>query len=232
MPAEEPYARPSRANYGFAVQAAGGEAHYTLNDLALLDDYLARCDGWIVSGGSDVDPAIYGGNPNAPGLDECDTARDAFELALIPRLLARKVPSLYICRGIQVLNVALGGSLIEDIPSDPAVQSSITHAQHRGEPPIPRDRALTDHVVRVAPESRLAAALGCTELRTNSLHHQALRAVAPSLRVTATTADGIVEGVDGPADQPFCIAVQWHPEALADAPSRALFAALVNAALL
>ena len=144
-------------------------------------------------------------------------------------MLEAKTPLLLICRGIQIANVALGGTLIEDIPSEPGVQSALTHAQHLIDPPILRGHVLPDHVVHLTRGSRLAAVLGVTELQTNSLHHQALGKVAAALRVSGLTSDGIIEGIEGPPGHPFCLGVQWHPEALEDEPSRRLFAGLIGA---
>ena len=223
---EDPYARTARGNYGRAVARAGGSPRYVVGDLERLDGYLAWAQAWVLSGGPDIDPARYGGNRAAPGLDACDEAYDAFELALTRRIVSERLPALFVCRGIQVLNVALGGTLIEDLPSEFGAAATIGHAQHHAAPQIPREQIAPGHVVALEAGTRLAAIVGASSIATNSLHHQALRAVAPQLRVSARTADGVVEAAEID-DHPSLIAVQWHPEALADAPSTALFAALV-----
>jgi putative glutamine amidotransferase len=185
-----------------------------------LRGLLPRLDGLLLSGGGDLDPARYGAPPHplAAGLD---AARDATELALTRWAVAEGRPLFGICRGAQVLNVALGGTLYGDVGEHPGA------LQHT----YPSEAAaLRPHPVQVAEGSRLAEVLGLPVLAVNSLHHQAVRAVAPGLRVAARAPDGLVEAVELPG-HPFALAVQWHPESLPEAPEmQRLFAALVAAA--
>jgi len=186
---------------------------------------LENCDGLVLTGGGDVDPRYYG-EAAAPALDDVLPARDEMEFAALDVALGRGLPILGICRGCQVLNVHLGGTLWQDIAA--GSPGPIAHRQAgRWEE--------QSHDVAIAPDSKLAAILGATAVRTNSFHHQAVRAAAPRLRVTATSGDGLAEAVEL-RDYPFCIAVQWHPERGDDAapdsdPDRRLFAGFHEAVL-
>lgn len=192
------------------------------DDASLARDYVARVDGLLLTGGDDVHPRFYGEAPH-PRIDLVDERRDAFEIALVRAARERTVPVLGICRGLQIMNVALGGDLYQDIPSQ--AESAVGHAQ----------KTLREgpwHEVEIRPGTRLAEILGEPRTAVNSYHHQACRRVAEGLLVTATTVDGIVEAVEDPGC-PFFLAVQWHPEVLEGgkaASSRKLFAAFVAAA--
>jgi putative glutamine amidotransferase len=189
-------------DYVESVKRAGGEA-VVLDAAGDPAGTLDRVDGLLLTGGLDVDPALYGETPHA--TTEVDAARDWFEIPLSRDAIARDLPIFAICRGVQVLNVAAGGTLIQDIPSE--VTTDLTHAID-----IPKDHAA--HEVRVAPGTRLAASLGSTPHETcavNSRHHQAVGRVAPSFVVSATSADGVIEAIERPAST-FCLGVQWHPE--------------------
>ncbi|MBM6775264.1 gamma-glutamyl-gamma-aminobutyrate hydrolase family protein [Olsenella profusa] len=193
-------------------------------DPALLARALDAVDGVVLTGGQDVDPARYGErDPAAAALcGELCLARDAMESVLVPALVTRDVPTLGICRGIQSLNVALGGTLWQDLP-----RQRPSAVEHHGKPPYEEPV----HTVEVLPATPLAACVGAGELAVNSYHHQALREVAPDLRVMAEAPDGVVEAVWRPASR-FLWAVQWHPEFAhrVDEPSRKIFSALVAAA--
>jgi putative glutamine amidotransferase len=185
---------------------------------------LDGCDGLLLTGGEDVDPAHYGAPPSR-ALGPVDRARDAFELAVFRAARERDVPVLGICRGIQLINVALGGTLWQDLPSER--DGSVNH-----DPGGARDART--HAVSLAPGSRVAAALGATEITPNSFHHQGIRDLAPGLVATGWTADGLIEAVETEAEDGWLLAVQWHPEEMhreAAAPEQGLFAALVAAAL-
>jgi putative glutamine amidotransferase len=189
-----------------------------------VPDVLDACDGVLLTGGADIDPANYGVAERHPTV-KIDAARDAYELALAREVLARDLPVLAICRGVQLLNVAAGGSLIQDIPSQHP--SDVRHAQR--EP-----RHSHAHVVRVPRESRLAEVLGdgldLEALPVNSRHHQCVDRVAPGLVVAATAPDGVVEGLERPGAR-FCLGVQWHPENFwATGEFSKLFTGLVEAA--
>ena len=174
-----------------------------LEDAAqLAGEILDNCDGLLLSGGTDVDPKIFGDVPHT-ALGRVDAPRDPFEITLAREAVRRNMPVLGICRGLQVLNVALGGTLIQDIPSD--VPGALSH--ETGE-----DRLVIAHDVVIEPGSRLASLLSTTRVGTNSFHHQAAKRVGEGLTVSATSAeDGIVEGLEM-RDRTFVVAVQWHPE--------------------
>ena len=188
---------------------------------------IARCldavDGILLSGGVDVEPSCYGETPH-PALGETDADRDAAEIALIRLALKRDKPVFAICRGLQILNVALGGTLYQDLPTEKP--SEIRHAQT--EQNIPRPEAV--HSIRIDPDSRLARVVGASTMQVNSLHHQALKDVADGLKVTAWAADNVIEAAEMP-DKRFVVALQCHPEELASwqPESQRLFAAFVAA---
>ena len=180
--------------------------------------YLQQVQGVLFIGGGDIG-SEYTHNPQGP-LREVQPDRDRFEFALMQQVLERGVPFLAVCRGIQLLNVALGGSLYVHLPRD---YPGVNHDQG------PR-RYERVHEVQVVPESRLARILGGTRFRVNSIHHQGLNRLAPGLRVAARAEDGLVEAVEVEG-HPFGIGVQWHPELLApqDPAMARLFTALVEA---
>jgi putative glutamine amidotransferase len=185
--------------YLAAVRAAGLEP-VTLTPASRVD--LDSIDGLLLTGGSDVDPARYG-EERTIGCEAPDGERDEFEIRLVELALADRLPILAICRGIQLLNVALGGTLIQDLP---------TTALHRvRNPDDPPGRHAVAHTIRVAPGTRLASIVGAGEFAVNSRHHQAVKRVAPSLMVSAVAPDGVIEAVEMPGDD-FVVAVQWHPE--------------------
>ncbi len=189
---------------------------------AYAAETLEVLDGLVLSGGEDVDPVHYGQTPHSTVMDNIDPLRDAQELALFRLAQAQNVPVLAICRGIQLVNVALGGSLWQDLPSDKP--AGLPHSQ-------PDGRTDRTHVVDVTPGSRLEQALGATRIKVNTFHHQSIRELAPGLLVTARAPDGEIEGVESPHGAPWLLAVQWHPEefhAQNAAPDHGLFAALVR----
>ena len=166
---------------------------------------LERADGLLLTGGEDVDPAHYGAAPHPRG-NAPHAARDATELALAREARDRRVPTLAICRGIQLINVALGGTLVQDLPSERP--GGLDHDPGTS-------RSSRSHDLAVERGSRLAEALGGTALAVNSFHHQAVDAVGYPLVVTARSADGVIEGLETPRDADWwVIAVQWHPEEL------------------
>ncbi|HXE58541.1 MAG TPA: gamma-glutamyl-gamma-aminobutyrate hydrolase family protein [Gemmatimonadales bacterium] len=212
------------AAYLRAVLSAGG-LPFVLSPLLgpeLAPAALGGLHGLLLTGGEDLDPAWYGATPS-PRLGPVDRARDAFELAIFAEARRRGLPVLAICRGLQLVNVALGGTLWQDLPSE--------------RPGRPHDaaapRTARVHRVRIRPGSRAARALGAAELVTNSFHHQAVRDLAPPLEATAFAEDGVIEAVEERDGGPWLLAVQWHPEEFhADpaAPDGGLFAALVEEA--
>jgi putative glutamine amidotransferase len=187
------------------------------------DAALVGVAGLVLTGGEDVDPARYGAAPH-PRLGDVHAGRDAFETALVHAARARAIPTLAICRGVQILNVALGGTLIQDIPSERP-----DAIQHDGD----WDRSARVHEVDVTAGSRLARALGTERPIVNSMHHQAIGAVASSLAAVAHAPDGVVEGVEWPGDDWWMVGVQWHPEELSSTPEpwdRSLFSAFASVA--
>jgi putative glutamine amidotransferase len=213
----------TNAAYIDAVQRAGGVPVLLPPQLggAAREALWSRLDALLLTGGGDVDPTRYGQRPHETVYD-ISAARDDLELDFTRRALAAGVPLLAICRGIQVLNVALGGTLVQDIAS--TTGSLIQHSQKD-------KRHVPTHAVKVEAGSRLAGILGCAALDVNSLHHQSIDRPGHGLRIAAHAPDGVAEGAEVPA-HPFAIAVQWHPEELVgqDAAARNLFAALVDAA--
>jgi putative glutamine amidotransferase len=181
-----------------------------------LEDALDHCDGILLGGGRDIEPARYGHKPGEH-LDVTDPLRDAFELELTERALDRRLPILGMCRGIQVLNVALGGTLVQDValrpewaehPSDRGWHAwkEVERSSVEGADEVPEHPR---HPISVVPGSRLQAALGVDEIEVDSFHHQALDEVAPDLTVVATAPDGVVEAVELDGDA-YVLAVQWE----------------------
>lgn len=211
--------------YVWGVERAGGVPIIlpVTRDADVIARYLGVVDGLLLSGGVDVDPACYG-QPAHPELGEVDHDRDATELPLIRAALDADMPIFAICRGIQTLNVALGGTLYQDLPSERP--SAIGHAQN--ERKIARD--VCTHSVAIEPHTRLAEIIGASEMQCNSFHHQALRDVAAPLIVTGLAPDGVIEAVESPRHR-YVVGVQFHPEETArvDEASRRLFAAFVQA---
>jgi putative glutamine amidotransferase len=166
---------------------------------------LGRLDGVLITGGVDVSPERYGQTAVNDTL-EVDPRRDAAEFPVIAEALRRDLPILCICRGIQSLNVHLGGTLWQDLPSQRP--TDIVHRQTEA-------RSVATHTVRVEPGSLLAATAGSTEFGVNTFHHQSLDRLGRGLKVTASAPDGIIEAVELPGAS-FLLAVQWHPEEMVD----------------
>lgn len=193
---------------------------------ATLRAIYERLDGLFLMGGADVDPAAYG-EAKLPCCQETDPPRDATETRLIRWAMEDRKVLFGVCRGIQMLNVALGGDLYQDLREQRPGALRHDYFSSTGQ----FSRNYLSHPVRVESGSRLAEVLGSTELPVNSMHHQGIRRLAPSLRATTFAPDGLIEGVEGTTDQ-YLVGVQWHPEELTetDEPSRRLFAAFVDAA--
>lgn len=198
--------------YPQAVAAAGGEP-VLLPTGSTSAGVVARLDGLVIAGGADVDPARYGQEPG-PHTVGTRPDRDASELEVLGAALEHGLPVLAVCRGHQLLNVLLGGTLVQHLPDLPGVG---THDPGPG--------AFADHDVRTVPGSTVHALLG-EQVGAHCHHHQAVDALAPTLRVTARADDGTIEAVEREGEA-FCLGVQWHPEAGEDGR---LFGALVDAA--
>lgn len=185
-----------------------------------VQQLFSLCDGFLFTGGHDVSPELYGETSLGESVERCPV-RDSMELQLLSILLADRKPALGICRGIQLMNAALGGSLYQDLPT----QYDSETDRHQTPPyDVPQ------HRVTVLPGTPLRMCLQQKELAVNSYHHQAIRTLAPSLRPMARSEDGLIEAVYAP-DHPFLWGVQWHPEFSfrTDPASRAIFSEFVSA---
>lgn len=220
--------QPAYRAYAAAVEAAGGEAVWLDPEtLAGTDpqEILRDLDGVLFSGGVDIDPREFGEAVRPDAGVKIDPQRDALELPLARAAVAADLPVFGICRGVQTLAVAAGGSLHQDLAL--LGHDRTTHQQREAG----KDDAAVAHPVRVDPGTRLADAVGDGERHVNSFHHQAVRDVPPGFVVAARSSDGVVEALEDPR-RPFVIGVQWHPERMVDRhPSQQrLFAAFVEAA--
>jgi len=182
---------------------------------------LDSVSGLVLTGGEDVDPARYGEQRHEK-VRSVNPARDATEAALVEEAKARGLPVLAICRGIQILNVALGGTLVQDISSQ--VKTDIGHDEDG-----PRDSR--SHEISVERGSLIAEAIGTEHLSVNSFHHQSVKRVADGMRVTARSPDGVIEGIESTDKRWWVMAVQWHPEEMTESPEpwdRGLFKAFAR----
>lgn len=182
---------------------------------------LDSVSGLVLTGGEDVDPARYGEERHEK-VRSVNAARDATEAALIREARVRQIPVLAICRGIQILNVALGGTLVQDIPSQ--CQTNIDHDEEG-----PRNSR--SHEVAIEPGSLIARAVGVDRCAVNSFHHQSVKRVAEGMRVTARSPDGVIEGIESADRDWWVLGVQWHPEEMTDSAEpwdRGLFRAFAR----
>jgi putative glutamine amidotransferase len=194
-------------DYRQAAIHAGGEVRIV--DAAMpIEQALEGVQGLMLTGGDDVAPGLYGQAAH-PTVTLAEPGRDEFEMGLVREARRRALPILAICRGVQVLNVACGGTLVQDIPSD--VPGALNHSLDVP-PHQPMELA---HEIWIDKDTRLATIMadrmnddGC---EVNSRHHQAVKAVAPGFKVSATSPDGVIEAIEDPT-VPFCVGVQWHPE--------------------
>lgn len=205
--------------YYQAIQSAGGEAILLppVEDNSSLMKYLGLVDGLMIPGGEDVDPRFQNEDPH-PKLDLVNPFRDSFELKITAMAHEMRIPVLGICRGIQVMAIALGGAIHQDI-SDIC---SIAHSQKA-------PRWATSHKVTLQKGSRLARWVGSDSLYTNSFHHQAIKRIPENCRMTGQTSDGIIEAIES-TDQRIFVGVQWHPEEtyIGDLPSQQLFKGFID----
>jgi len=209
-----------RQNYCSAVVRAGGLPVLLPHEPEQAKAYLRLIDGLVVTGGAfDVDPTLFGAGERHPTVTTKEQ-RTVFELAITRLAVESDRPVLGICGGQQLLNVALGGSLIQHIPDE--VPGALAHEQKN-------PRTEPGHTVRLTEGTRLREIAGAGEIPVNSAHHQAVKAPGPGLVVDATAPDGVIEGIEDPRRR-FCIGVQWHPEyGISEADNR-LFAAFITAA--
>ena len=195
------------AAYSAAVSEAGGSpvlipANYPLD---ALEDLFLHLDGLLLSGGGDIDPSRFNGE-NANLAEDINSTRDELEIRLTHLALKQDLPLLGICRGMQVMNVALGGTLYTDIPTQ--FPSTLKHNT-----PDSKGRDYIAHEVTIETGSRLLAIIEKQKIETNSFHHQAVQKIAANFTVTAHTSDGLVEAFEIP-EKRFFIGVQWHPECI------------------
>ncbi|MGQ0664897.1 MAG: gamma-glutamyl-gamma-aminobutyrate hydrolase family protein [Pseudomonadota bacterium] len=209
-----------RENYCAAVARAGGLPLLLPHEPDLAADYLARIDGLVVTGGAfDLDPALFGAAARHASVKTKDR-RTAFEWALARAAHDADRPLLGICGGQQLLNVVLGGTLIQHIPDE--VKGALAHEQSG-----PRDRP--GHTVAVVPGTLLHRVTGALELAVNSAHHQAVKEVGSGIVVNALAPDGVIEGIEDPRRR-FCLGVEWHPEYGIGPGDERIFEAFVRAA--
>lgn len=208
-----------RQNYCSAVVRAGGLPILLPHEPEQAEAYLEEIDGLIVTGGNfDVDPALFGDASRHPTVRTKDR-RTAFEVNVTRGALARDLPVLGICGGQQLLNVVLGGTLIQHIPDE--IDAALAHEQ-----PNPRTEA--GHTVTVTPGTLLHRICGAESLAVNSAHHQAAKAVGKDVIVDAVAEDGVIEGIEHPGYR-FCLGVQWHPEYSISAGDDKIFDAFIQA---
>jgi putative glutamine amidotransferase len=206
-----------RENYSSSVVRAGGLPLMLPHEIERIGDYLDLIDGLIVTGGAfDIDPALFGADARHPTVT-LKSHRTDFEWSITKGALDRDMPVLGICGGQQLLNVVLGGTLIQHIPDE--IDAALAHEQ-----PNPRDEP--GHDVAVVAETLLHRIAGGTALSVNSAHHQAVKNVGPGVVVNARAPDGVIEGIEAP-DRRFCLGVQWHPEFAIDPADTRIFDAFV-----
>ncbi|HEB80122.1 MAG TPA: gamma-glutamyl-gamma-aminobutyrate hydrolase family protein [Rhodospirillales bacterium] len=209
-----------RQNYCDAVAAAGGLPMPLPHNAGLAAEYLEVLDGLLLTGGDfDIDPALFGATTRHATV-KVKEARTAFEMAAVRRALELDMPVLGICGGLQLLHVALGGTLIQHIPD--AVPGGLAHEQ-------PNPRHEPGHSVTIAPATLLHDIVGSGEMTVNSAHHQAAADAPGDTIINAHAADGVIEGIEG-RGLGFCLGVQWHPEYEVDPGDVRIFAAFVDAA--
>lgn len=214
-------------DYMRGLTEAGGAPVLLCPDMtaAELDACVTGLSGLMLAGGNDIAPGAFGQEPIA-ALGEVNPMRDDFEMKLIRAFLRAGKPVFGICRGVQALNVAMGGDLWQDIPSQ--------YRRADGTPPMAHQQTCLgrypSHEVRLAEQCLLKRILGVETLPVNSFHHQAVKSAAPGCQISASAADGMIEAIEFP-DYPFALGVQWHPERMFDTDplARKLFEAFVQA---
>jgi len=207
-----------RQNYCTAVSDLGAVALPLPHDVKAVEMYLSMIDGLIVTGGGfDIPPDYYGEKVASDKVTTKD-ARTQFEFAITKGAIDRKIPVLGICGGEQLLNVVLGGTLIQHIPD--SVQDALEHEQKNA-------RTEPGHEIAIASGTLLHKIAGAASAAVNTAHHQAVGKVAPGVAVNATTSDGVIEGIELPS-HPFCLGVQWHPEYFVSPIDKKIFAAFID----
>lgn len=209
-----------RDNYCSSVQHAGGVPFPLTHELDLVDDFLSRIQGLLITGGGhDVDPKLYRETFLHPKTT-LKPKRTHFEMAITKKALEKNIPVFGICGGEQLINVALGGTLIQHIPDE--VPGALNHVQDEN-PHLPC------HKVKITPQTLLHEILGTEEFDVNSVHHQAVKDLAPAAILNAIAPDGIIEGFESPHHR-FCLGLQWHPECFLEcSQSNKIFKAFIQA---
>lgn len=209
-----------RQNYCSAVSMAGGIPVLIPYDELLIETYINIIDGVLFTGGDfDIPPHFFGATDIHPTVST-KPERTSFELTFTQKILGTQKPILGICGGMQLINVVLGGTLIQHIPD--YVDRPLAHEQ-------PNDRSEPGHIISVLPDSLLSRAVkGAAEMAVNTAHHQAVDVIAPGLQKNAWTSDGVIEGIES-STHPFCLGVQWHPEFHVDERDPLIFDAFVAA---
>lgn len=202
-------------DYINAINRAGGTAIILppVEDEEIINHYINMCNGFLFSGGGDMDPKYWGELPDRR-LGEINPIRDNFEYNLLQKILGSSLPVLGICRGCQVLNVAMGGTLYQDI------NTKLSHNQR-----APRDYPF--HAIVIEEKTKLFKIIRQSNIRVNSFHHQAVKKLGAGLKISAIAADGIIEAIES-ENHPFVVGMQWHPECLEDEYADKLFRALVK----
>jgi len=209
-----------RDNYTHAIARHGGAPIALPHEVAMVEPYLDMLHGLIITGGNfDVPPEMYG-QTTASDTVTTKPRRSQFEWAITQGALKRRMPILGICGGQQLLNVILGGTLIQHIPD--SIQNPLAHEQ-------PNPRHEPGHDVAIVANTLLSRIVGATSVLVNSAHHQAVATVAAGVVINARASDGVIEGIEVPA-QPFCLGVQWHPEFSITPADDAIFTAFLDAA--
>ncbi len=215
----DPFRRYMQGKYITCLEHAGAKVEILEPDPGegAIRRYLKLCDGFLFPGGSDIDPSRYG-KDRLPACGKANPERDGFEIPLLGEVLEAKRPLLCICRGMQVLNVVCGGTILQDIKA----QQKYKHVDTL-------HRTGSTHPVKLAPGSLLEEIFGCRIIPVNSLHHQVVDQVGKGLRVTALSPEHFIEGLELKNPTFFCLGVQWHPEHMKAPVQQKLFERLIKA---
>lgn len=215
------------SRYPLAVQEEGGIPLPLFPEKKLIESYIDICDGFIVSGSNfDIDPQLYGVSEIHPTVT-INSKRTDFEYALIQHILERDKPLLAICGGHQLLNVVLGGTLIQHIPD--GVENACAHQSIRFDPKG-APRHLPSHEVSVVEDTQLSRIVGAPSLAVNSAHHQAIETIGRQVRANAYAPDGVIEGIEVLGSK-FCLGIQWHPEYMVSPGDRKIFQSFIQSSL-
>ena len=208
-----------KSNYNRIIEAGGIPVILPItSDVIAIKDLVSSIDGVLFTGGLDVDPVFYNEDP-LQQLQDISPGRDGFEFALVKELIDKHTPILAICRGAQVVNVALGGSLYQDIPTQVG-KSAMQHVQKA------KNEHLS-HSITIDPDSKFGEIYNTEEIRVNSFHHQSVKELGEGLKAVAHANDGIIEAIESTTNH-FILGTQWHPEYIEDEATNRLFEVFVN----